>query len=359
VTVEIKRQPTSNPTPAEKREELLKDPGFGRLFSDHMIQARYEEGKGWFEAKLCERAPLSFDPSTNVFHYGQAVFEGMKVYKRADGSFGTFRAEEHAERMMNSAKRLAMPPVPKELFLGSIKALVEQDRDWIPQGAGESFYLRPTLIGTDEFLGVRPSKTYLFFLIGSPSASYFSKGASAVDVWITRDFSRAGPGGTGAAKAAGNYAGSLLAQEEAIKNGCQQVLWLDAPERKYVEEMGGMNVFFVFGDELVTPPLTDTILPGITRRSLLTLAEKAGHKVTERRLTFDEILDAHEKGIMTEAFACGTAAVVTPIGAFRWEGGHRVLADGAGPLGEKLRATLLGIQHGTVPDTFGWTQRVA
>src|SRR5215203_2197764 len=350
--------------PAAERAEMLAEPGFGRYFTDSMFVARYQAGKGWYDARLTSYGPLQLDPSTAALHYAQSIFEGLKAYAQPDGSVATFRPEANAARFARSARRLAMPPVPEESFLAAVDALVDADRDWVPSGPDQTLYLRPYQLASEPFLGVRPAHEYLFLVIASPAGAYFPRGVQPVSVYLSEDYIRAAPGGTGEVKCAGNYAASLLAQEQAIEAGCDQVVWLDAHEKRYVEEMGGMNLFFVLGSgpdaELVTPALTGTLLPGITRDSLITLAEEMGHRVTERRFSVDEWRAGVADGTVTETFACGTAAVITPVGDVKARTGDFTVADGnPGPLTMRLRETLLDIQHGRVADTHGWLHRVA
>jgi branched-chain amino acid aminotransferase len=350
--------------PAVERAEMLADPGFGRYFTDSMFVARYRTGQGWYDARLTSYAPLQMDPSTAALHYAQSIFEGLKAYAQPDGSVATFRPGANAARFVRGAKRLAMPPVPEEAFIAAVDALVDADRDWVPTGPDQTLYLRPYQLATEPFLGVRPAHEYLFLVIASPAGAYFSRGVQPVSVYLSEDYIRAAPGGTGDVKCAGNYAASLLAQEQAIAAGCDQVVWLDALEKRYVEEMGGMNLFFVLGSgadaELVTPELTGTLLPGITRDSLITLAREMGHRVTERRFSVEEWRKGVADGTVTETFACGTAAVITPVGEVRARTGDFVIGTGGpGPLSMRLRESLLDIQHGRVPDGRGWLHRVA
>ncbi len=356
---EIVNNGGKNVTADAEREQKLKDPGFGKLFSDHMVRAHYDADKGWHSAEVCARERISLDPSANVLHYGQAIFEGMKAYRRGGEKVVAFRPNEHADRFNDSAKRMAMPSLPPGFLLKSVQALVDIDRKWVPKQSGHSFYLRPTMIATESCLGVRPAKTYLYFLIASPCAAYFSKGVAPVNVWATKDYSRAAPGGTGAAKTAGNYGASLIAQQQAIENGCEQVIWLDAVEHRFVEELGGMNLFFVWKDgnkkTLVTPPLSETILPGVTRRSLIQLAKDNGIAVNERKVSLSEVIEGTGSGQLLEAFACGTAAVVTPIGKIKsTEGEWTVHKDGLGPVAGQLRERLVGIHDGSGEDTHNW-----
>jgi len=347
---------------AEERARKLDNPGFGSLFSEHMVVIPYADG-AWGRGALQPYGALTLDPASSVLHYGQAIFEGFKAYLHPDGSVKTFRPYENARRFNRSGARLAMPAIPADRFMAAVDALIDVDRDWVPGGEGRSLYIRPLMIGNDPALGVRPAKRYLFLVMASPSASYFSGGLAPVTVWIAQDYVRASPGGTGFAKCAGNYAASLLVQQEAIDHGCDQVVWLDAIERELIEEMGGMNMMFVFGSgdgaELVTPPLTGTILPGITRASILALAEELQLATSERSLTVAQWREAAASGAMTEAFACGTAAVVTPIGKVKSKDGEFTIGDGAtGPVTLKIRQALLGIQYGTAPDSHGWLHDV-
>ena len=357
--VKFVRHPHPSPVPADKRAALLANPGFGRVFSDHMVTIRYSEPQGWHDARIEPRRPIEMDPASAVLHYAQEVFEGLKAYKTVDGGATMFRPRENARRFQQSAERLAMPIMPEEIFLEAIDQLVNIDRDWIPGGDG-SLYIRPFMFANEIFLGVKPSSEYLFIVIASSVGSYFKSGADAVSVWVTPDYTRAAPGGTGAAKCGGNYASSLLAQAEAHRNGCDQVVFLDAVERKWVEELGGMNVFFVFNDgSMSTPPLGGTILPGITRSSLLTLAKDKGIPVREERYSYDQWkADAHS-GRLREAFACGTAAVVTPIGTVRApEGEFKIGNGGSGARTEELKTALVDIQRSRAPDPHKWVHRV-
>ena len=347
----------------QERKELLADPGFGRSFTDSMFVARYQSGKGWYDARLTSYAPLQVDPATAALHYAQSIFEGLKAYAQPDGSLATFRPEANAARFARSARRLAMPPVPEAAFLAAVDTLVDADREWVPTGPDQSLYLRPYQLASEPFLGVRPAAEYLFLVIASPAGAYFPRGVHPVSVYLSEDYIRAAPGGTGDVKCAGNYAASLLAQEQAHAAGCDQVVWLDAIEKRYVEEMGGMNLFFVLGEgddaELVTPELTGTLLPGITRDSLITVARELGHRVTERRFSVDEWRAGVADGTVTETFACGTAAVITPVGHVKGRTGDFTVGDGSpGSLTMRLRTHLLDIQHGRVPDTHGWLHPV-
>ncbi len=354
----IKRIPHASPTTAEARAALMRNPGFGKVFSDHMVTMTWSAGQGWHDAELKARAPFAIDPAAAVLHYAQEIFEGMKAYRTGSG-IALFRPEENARRMAQSAERMAMPAVPEALFLEAVEALVRADIDWIPEGDG-SLYLRPFMFASEAFLGVRPAAHYTFCVIASPVGAYFKGGYKAVTVWVSDEYTRAAPGGTGAAKCGGNYAASLVAQAEASRHDCDQVVFLDAAEHRWVEELGGMNVCFVMDDgRLVTPPLGGTILPGITRASILTLAREAGLRVEEKPYSFDEWKADAESGRLREAFACGTAAVVAGIGEVRFNGGSFTIGNsGDGPVTARLRADLVGIQRGTNADRHGWVRIV-
>jgi branched-chain amino acid aminotransferase len=358
-TTTFSRQPHENPVPDENRAFLLTDPGFGKVFTDHMVTIRWTQDSGWHAAEVKARGPITLDPAAAVLHYGQEIFEGLKAYNLADGSIALFRPEQNARRFQASAERLAMPKMPEALFLQAIDELVKIDAAWIPKGEG-SLYLRPFMFATEAFLGVRPSHEYLFMLIASSVGSYFKGGEKPVTVWLTDQYTRAAQGGTGAAKCGGNYAASLLAQHEAIEHGCDQVVFLDAAEHRWIEELGGMNVFLVMDDgSLVTPPLSGTILPGITRDAIITLARKEGRTVREERYSIDQWRADAVSGRLKEAFACGTAAVVASIGKIKSSAGDIVIGGGvAGPVTTGLKAKLVGIQRGEVADEFGWVHRL-
>lgn len=353
-------RPNPRPVSADERAALLASPGFGRVFTDHMVTIRYADGKGWYDARVEARAPIPMDPATAVLHYAQEIFEGLKAYNAVDGGVTMFRPDANARRFVTSAKRMAMAPLPERVFLDSLAALIRVDREWIPTSDEGSLYLRPFMYASEVFLGVRPAQEYLYLVIASPVGPYFSGGVKPVAVWVSQEYTRAAPGGTGAAKCGGNYAASLSAQAEAIEHGCDQVVFLDAVERRYVDELGGMNIFFVYDDgTLVTPPLTGSILPGITRESVMVLAERAGHRVVERPVSFDEWRADAASGRLREVFACGTAAVITPIGTVRCPGEEFAVADGgAGEVTMALRRTLVDIQRGRAADPYGWVHRV-
>jgi branched-chain amino acid aminotransferase len=360
VPPQFSRLPHPSPVPPQRRMEILAEPGFGAYFTDHMVEISWTSGRGWHDPQIGPYRPLMMDPATMVLHYGQAVFEGLKAYRQPDGSVSSFRPLANAARLRSSACRMAMPELPDELFLGSLRELVRTDLSWVPAAGGEdSLYLRPILIATEVGLGVRPAAAYRYLLIASPAGPYFRGGLKPVSVWLCTEYVRAAPGGTGAVKFAGNYAASLLAQQQAADKGCDQVVWLDAVERRWVEEMGGMNLYFIFEEgsqaRLVTPELTGALLPGITRDSLLTLARDHGFGVEERRISTEEWEKGVQAGDISEVFACGTAAVITPVGRVAHSGGEFTIGSGApGPITTQLRAALTAIQRGTAPDPHHW-----
>ncbi len=348
------------PLPAGERAALLKDPGFGRIPTDHMVTVRYTQGRGWHDAKIGPRGPLVIDPTAMVLHYGQEIFEGLKAYRMPDGGAALFRPEANARRFRRSAERLAMAELPEEVFVESVRVLVRKDRDWIPDIEGGSLYLRPFMVATEPALGVKPAAEYLYCVIASPVGAYFKGTAKALNIWVSEMFSRAAPGGTGEAKCGGNYAASLRAQAEAHQHGCDQVVFLDAVEHRWVEELGGMNVFFVFADgSLQTPALTGTILKGVTRDSLIMLARDKGLTVREEAYSIDQWQADAASGRLTEAFACGTAAVVTPIGRVRGRDRDILIGGGeVGPTTERLKSALVDIQRGRAADPHGWMERL-
>lgn len=353
-------EPNPDPVAPEERAKQLIDPGFGRVFTDHMAIAQYDEGIGWHDAKIIARRALTMDPAASVLHYAQEIFEGLKAYARPNGGAALFRPEANARRFNASARRMAMPDLPEELFLESIRALVRADIGWIPPGEDGALYLRPFMFASEVFLGVKPAARYLYICMASSVGSYF-KGAPSVSLWVTREYTRAAPGGTGAAKCGGNYATSLIAQAEATRNGCDQVVFLDAVERRWVEELGGMNIFFVFEDgSLATPPLGGTILPGITRDSIITLARDMGLTVREEPYAIEQWQADAQSGRLTEAFACGTAAVVTAIGSVKGaEGGFAIGGQSVGPVTQRIRERLVAIQRGQAPDPHDWVEELA
>lgn len=354
-------QPTATPTPADKRDALLVSPGFGKLFTDHMAVVNYSVDKGWHNARVTARQPFTLDPAAAVLHYAQEIFEGLKAYRAPGGKAMLFRPEQNARRFARSADRLAMPEVPEDLFLKAIEELVRIDIDWIPDGDGASLYIRPFMFASEAFLGVRPAHEYIFCVIASPVGPYFSGGDKGVTIWVETEAARATPGGTGAAKCGGNYAGSLQAQANASEHGCDQVVYLDSRERRWVEELGGMNVFFVMNDgTLQTPPAGDTILHGITRASILELAAELGLTPREEPYSFAQWQQDAASGKLTEVFACGTAAVITGIGHIRHANGEFSIGNGAtGPISNQIKTRLSAIQRGQAEDTHGWTRLVS
>jgi len=359
-SLDFEIRPNPQPATTADREALMNNLGFGRVFTDHMVTVRYAEGKGWYDARVEARGPILLDPASAVLHYAQQIFEGLKAYRAADGGITMFRPYDNARRFARSAARMAMPALPERVFVDSLCELLRIDEAWIPDADEASLYLRPFMFATECFLGVRSSAEFLYVLIASPVGSYFAGGVRPVKVWVSRDYTRAAPGGTGAAKCGGNYAASLLPQAQALEYGCEQVVFLDAVERRYVDELGGMNIFFGYADgTLVTPPLSGEILAGITRESVMTLAAQMGHRVVERPVSYDEWrADAHS-GALSEVFACGTAAVLTPIGHVCSDDGELTVGDGGtGQLTARLRQHLLDIQRGRVADDHGWVFRV-
>nr|WP_320132593.1 branched-chain amino acid aminotransferase [uncultured Holophaga sp.] len=355
--------------PDEERQRRMVAPGFGKTFSEHMIIIPYREGEGWLRGQLKPYGPISMSPAANVLHYGQAIFEGFKGYRQPDGGVKSFRPVCNAKRFNQSARRLAMPEIPEELFREAADLLVKADRHWVPEALDpeklhdKSFYFRPFMIGLGEYLGVKAADEFLFMLIGGPAGSYFSGGVHPVTIWVEEDYVRASPGGTGQAKCAGNYAASLLPGMKAKDLGCDQVLYLDAIHRTYLEELGGMNVFLVMEEQgrtiIATPEKTGTILEGVTRESIILLAREAGHELVERRISIQDVEAAHREGRLKEAFACGTAAVISPIGTFRSKHGDWVINGGeVGPVAKQLREALLDIQYGLAADTRGWMHTI-
>jgi len=355
-----------NPSPraADERTAILAAPGFGTFFTDHMVRIDYANG-AWGEGKVLPYGPLLLDPATSALHYGQEIFEGLKAYRQPDGSVATFRPDVNAARFARSAKRLAMAELPEALFVESLRGLVEVDHDWVPDAQDQSLYLRPLMIATEVGLGVnQPSGSYTYLVLASPAGPYFAGGIRPVKVWLSTEYTRAAPGGTGFAKCAGNYAAAFVAQAQATAKGCDQVVWLDAAEHRWVEEMGGMNIYFVYGSgssaRIVTPALTGTLLPGVTRDSLLTLAADLGYNAEEGKISTDEWREGNASGAITEVFACGTAAVITPIGSVDSETASWTVSDGKpGPVSMQLREHLMAIQTGRKPDKHNWMQRLA
>ncbi|HEX8486086.1 branched-chain amino acid aminotransferase [Sphingomonas sp.] len=360
-TAAFRFEPNAAPVATAARAERLIDPGFGRVFTDHMATIHWSDAQGWHDPKVHARAPLTMDPASSVLHYAQEIFEGLKAYRLDDGGIALFRPEANAARFQSSAQRLAMPELPQDLFVESLEALVKADADWIPDQEGGSLYLRPFMIASEVFLGVKPAAEYLYMVLASSAGSYWKGGARAISLWVSHDYTRAAPGGTGAAKCGGNYATSLVAQADAIRRGCDQVVFLDAVERRWIEELGGMNIFFVFDDgTLRTPPLTGTILPGITRDSILTLARAQGLRVEEAPYAIADWRADAASGRLVESFACGTAAVVTPIGQVAGpDYAFTIGSGGTGQTTQRFLDQLTAIQRGRAPDPHGWLHRLA
>ncbi len=349
--LDIKIELTKNPA---KKPEAGQPLGFGKIFTDHMFIMNYTEGQGWHDARIVPFQNISLSPAAMVYHYGQEMFEGLKAYKGTDGKAYLFRPEMNAKRANESNRRLCIPEIPVEDFVQAVKAVVKVDEDWIPTEPGTSLYVRPFVIATDEFLGVAPSKTYLFMIILSPSGAYYASGLAPVGIWIEDEYVRAVRGGIGFAKTGGNYAASLIAQVKAHDAGFSQVLWLDGVERKYIEEVGAMNIFFKIEGKIVTPALSGSILPGITRNSVLTLCRDWGYEVEERKVSVDELLEAQRTGKLEECFGTGTAAVISPVGKLRYEDEIMVIGGGEiGPVSQKLYDTVTGIQTGAIEDPYG------
>jgi branched-chain amino acid aminotransferase len=360
--------PSAEPVPAARRAELLASPGFGQIFTDHMVTIDWDEDAGWHDAQLRPYGPFTMDPASAVLHYAQEIFEGLKAYRQVSGAVVIFRPTANAARFNRSASRMSMPGLPEDIFVHALELLVTQDRDWVPdaskQGGQESLYLRPFMFASHVGLGIsRPSASYTFAAIASPAARYFSRSGLPVSVWLADSYTRAAPGGTGEAKTGGNYAGGFAGQLQAVAHGCEQVVWLDAIEHQWVEEMGGMNLFFVHGSgsnaRIMTPALTGTLLPGVTRDSVLTLAPDLGIPAEEGAISVAQWRAGCESGEITEVFACGTAAVITPVGAVRSTTGGWTIGGGKpGPVTTHLREQLLGIQFGQLPDPHGWVHKV-
>jgi branched-chain amino acid aminotransferase len=352
----------ANPHPRSdaERSAILADPGFGLNFTDHMAVATWTSADGWHDSAIVPYGPFTLDPATAVLHYAQEIFEGLKAYQHADGSVWTFRADQNAQRFARSARRLALPELSHADFLGSIEALIAADSAWVPSSGEQSLYVRPFMFASEAFLGVRAAHRVTYCCIASPAGPYFSGGVNPVKIWISTTYTRAAPGGTGAAKCGGNYAASLIAQAEAAEHGCDQVMFADAAEHEWLEELGGMNVYLITTDnELITPELSGSILEGVTRDSILELSKEFGLTPVERRIGVSELLDGIRSGTVSELFACGTAAVITPIGELHHHDDvYSVRAGETGEITSALRKTLLDIQYGRAEDTHGWLQRV-
>ena len=352
IKIERTTQPNEKPAAGQKL-------GFGKIFTDHMFMMNYTEGKGWHDPRIVPFQRISLSPAAMVYHYGQEMFEGLKAYKNPNGNVYLFRPDMNAKRTNASNDRLVIPRLPEEDFVQAVSAVVDVDRDWIPTEPGTSLYIRPFIIATDEFLGVAPSKTYLFMIILSPSGAYYESGLAPVGIWIEDEYVRAVRGGIGYAKTGGNYAASLIAQKKAHDAGYSQVLWLDGVDRKYIEEVGAMNIFFKIDGKIVTPALNGSILPGITRNSVIELCKKWGYTVEERKISVDELIEAQKNGKLEEVFGTGTAAVISPVGKLRYMDDVMTIGDGqTGPVSLKLYETITGIQLGNLPDEMGWRVKV-
>jgi len=353
-TIDIRRTTTPRPRPSES--EL----GFGKYFADHMLLLEYVAPKGWGEPKVVPYGPFSIDPSAAVLHYAQAMFDGMKGFRQQDGRVALFRLDDHVRRMVSGAPRLGIPPVDAEVMRESILTLVSTDKDWVPAAPATALYIRPVIIATEPFLGVRPAQRYLFYIITSPVGAYYAGGLKPVKIWVETESVRAVRGGIGAVKAAANYAMSLKTGEDARQRGYDQVLWLDAHDHRYAEEVGTMNLFVQIGDEVITPPLGGTILGGITRDSVLRIVRDWGMRVSERPLALDDVLAASKQGTLKEVFGCGTAAVISAVAELGYADGRRAIDGGnAGPLAEKLYQTITDIQYGRIADKYGWLTYVS
>jgi branched-chain amino acid aminotransferase len=359
MTLQFTPHPSDHRATPERRAALLADPGFGKVFTDHMVTATWTSAQGWHDGAVVPFGPISLSPAAAVLHYAQEIFEGLKAYRHEDGSVWAFRPQANAGRLARSARRLALPELGVDDVLASIEALVGLDVDWVPGGGEQSLYLRPFMYASEPFLGVRPADEVQYVLIASPVGSYFAGGVKPVSIWLSTEYTRAARGGTGAAKCGGNYAASLAPMLEAKAHGCDQVCFLDAVEQRWIEELGGMNLFFVRKDgRLVTPELTGTILEGVTRDSILTLAKEQGLDVEERRVDIAEWRDGVASGEIAEVFACGTAAVITPVGKLLWDGGE-IAGPADTPVANRLRSTLIDIQYGRAADPHGWLHRLA
>lgn len=343
-------------TTAPKQKPAADQPlGFGKIFTDHMFIMNYTEGQGWHDPRIVPFDRISLSPAAMVYHYGQEMFEGLKAYRGENDEIYLFRPDMNAKRTNNTNARLCIPSLPEEDFVQAVKAIVDVDRDWVPSAPGTSLYVRPFIIATDEFLGVAPSQTYLFMIILSPSGAYYSSGLAPVGIWIEDEYVRAVRGGMGFAKTGGNYAASLIGQVKAHDDGFSQVLWLDGVERKYIEEVGSMNIFFKIDGKIVTPMLNGSILPGITRDSTINLCKSWGYDVAERRISVEEIIEAQKSGKLEEVFGTGTAAVISPVGKLRYVDDVMLINNGEiGPVSQKLYDTMTGIQYGKLDDPFGW-----
>jgi branched-chain amino acid aminotransferase len=333
--------------------------GFGQIFTDHMFLADFQEEKGWYDPRVEPYGPIPLDPAAAVLHYAQAIFDGLKAFRGVDGKIRLFRPQKHVERMNNSARRMSIPPLDPDLALRSIVELVRIDRDWVPGTIGTSVYVRPVILANEAFLGVRPARSYIYYVILSPVGAYYPEGMAPVKIRVEEKYVRAVEGGLGHAKTGANYAASLMAGEEAKHEGFTQVLWLDGVHRKYIDEVGTMNIMVKIGDEVITPALGGTILPGVTRDSVLTLLRDWGVKATERQISIDEVVEAHRAGRLQEVFGTGTAAVISPVGELAYKGEKMTIRGGGiGPLTQRLYDAIVGIQYGKAPDPHRWTVEV-
>ncbi|MBE6826024.1 MAG: branched-chain amino acid aminotransferase [Oscillospiraceae bacterium] len=354
--MEIRIERTATPKAKPADETKL---GFGHIFTDHMFIMNYDTGLGWHDARIVPFGDITLSPAAMCLHYGQEIFEGLKAYRTADGSVQLFRPEENFKRMNVSCDRMVIPPINEADVLEALKTLVKLEEDWVPHTEGASLYIRPYIFATDPYVGVRPADHYMFVIILSPSGAYYSTGLNPVKIYVEKKYVRAVRGGTGFAKTAANYAISLKGQQEAHDQDYEQVLWLDGVEQKYVEEVGSMNIFFVIDGEVITPELTGSVLPGITRKSVLQLCESWGMKVSERRISIDEVAKAYDEGKLDEVFGTGTAAVISPVGHLKW--GDKVMEIGGnkiGPISQRIYDTMTGIQWGTIEDPFGWIVKI-
>ncbi|UOE96156.1 branched-chain amino acid aminotransferase [Alkalihalobacillus sp. LMS39] len=346
---------TTEKKPKPNADEL----GFGRIYTDHMFIMDYTEGKGWHDARIVPYQPVVLDPAAKILHYGQSVFEGLKAYLSENDDIMLFRPEKNMERLNRSSERVCIPAVEEEFALHALTELLKIEKEWIPKAQDTSLYIRPFIFATEPFLGLAPSKTYQFMITLSPVGAYYKEGMNPVKIAVEEEFVRAVPGGTGEAKTGGNYAASIIAQVNAERKGFSQVLWLDGKEKKYVEEVGSMNVFFKINGDIVTPALNGSILEGVTRRSIIDLLRSWDMTVTERSISFEEVYEAFQNGHLEEAFGTGTAAVISPIGEFGWKNERMVINEGkTGEISKKLYDTLTGIQKGEIKDPFGWTKKI-
>lgn len=354
--MEIRYELTKNPKQKPADESKL---GFGRVFTDHMFVMDYDTGMGWHDARIVPFGEISLSPAAMCLHYGQEIFEGLKAYRTADGEIQLFRPEENFKRLNTSAERMVIPAVDVDFCIDALKKLVELEKDWVPHADGTSLYIRPFIFACDPFVGVKPADHYMFIIILSPSGAYYASGLNPVKIYVEQKYVRAVRGGTGFAKTAANYAVSLKGQDEAHQQDYEQVLWLDGVEQKYIEEVGAMNIFFVIDNEVVTPELVGTVLPGITRKSAIEICKKKGYKVSERRITIEEVAKAYDEGKLQEVFGTGTAAVISPVGHLKW--GDKIMTINDNKIGEisqMLYDTMTGIQWGKLPDEFGWITKV-